>query len=256
MPCWELFEEQDRGVPRHVLPPDVTARVAVEQASTFGWAKYVGHHGRHRHADVRRFGAAEGAAEKFGFTIDASPRPPAISWGNPASMGLAWTNPPGDSSSGKIPLLFALSPHALRLGPGRAARPHPAFNRVRECRQVSQSTHSGMGEIIMVIKRTRLVCMGAFSVVAMGMVLSMATGLHGQPPSVSPAITVLAAGESLETWSPTEHSPDLVIHEWGTFLGNGAGRTAHHSMACITKNTRCPRSFIRGVAINCGLPEA
>jgi transketolase len=29
-----------------VLPPDVTARVAVEQASTFGWERYVGRSGR------------------------------------------------------------------------------------------------------------------------------------------------------------------------------------------------------------------
>ena len=46
-----------------VLPPAITARVAIEQASTFGWARYVGdaRHGD-RHGDLRRLGAAEGAA--------------------------------------------------------------------------------------------------------------------------------------------------------------------------------------------------
>ena len=48
-----------------VLPPAVTARVSVEQASTFGWERYVGVDGQaHRHADVRRVGAAEGPAEE------------------------------------------------------------------------------------------------------------------------------------------------------------------------------------------------
>jgi len=42
MPSWELFEQQDQSYRDHVLPPSVTARVAVEQASTFGWAHYVG----------------------------------------------------------------------------------------------------------------------------------------------------------------------------------------------------------------------
>jgi transketolase len=42
MPSWELFEQQDEGYRDFVLPPTVTSRVAVEQASTFGWAQYVG----------------------------------------------------------------------------------------------------------------------------------------------------------------------------------------------------------------------
>jgi transketolase len=42
MPCWELFEEQDEAYRRMVLPPDVEARLAVEQASTLGWDRYVG----------------------------------------------------------------------------------------------------------------------------------------------------------------------------------------------------------------------
>ena len=65
MPSWELFDHQPQEYRDSVLPPAVTARVAVEQASTFGWARYVGLTGAvHRHADVRRLGAAQGAAEE------------------------------------------------------------------------------------------------------------------------------------------------------------------------------------------------
>ena len=42
MPSWELFEQQEQAYRDQVLPPTVTARVAVELASTFGWAHYVG----------------------------------------------------------------------------------------------------------------------------------------------------------------------------------------------------------------------
>ncbi|HZZ83195.1 MAG TPA: transketolase [Anaeromyxobacteraceae bacterium] len=42
MPSWELFEQQDEAYRDAVLPPAVVARVAVEQASTFGWERYVG----------------------------------------------------------------------------------------------------------------------------------------------------------------------------------------------------------------------
>ena len=55
-----------------VLPPDVTARVSVEQASTFGWARYVGATG-HSIA-MRSFGASaplKDLQKKFGFTADA-----------------------------------------------------------------------------------------------------------------------------------------------------------------------------------------
>ena len=48
-----------------VLPPSVTARVSVEQATTFGWDKYVGLNGKHRHAHVWRVRAAQGIAEEI-----------------------------------------------------------------------------------------------------------------------------------------------------------------------------------------------
>ena len=42
MPSWELFEQQPQEYRDSVLPPGVRARVAVEQASTFGWERYTG----------------------------------------------------------------------------------------------------------------------------------------------------------------------------------------------------------------------
>jgi len=45
MPCWHLFERQDQEYKDSVIPPSVDARVAVEQASTFGWERYTGRDG-------------------------------------------------------------------------------------------------------------------------------------------------------------------------------------------------------------------
>src|SRR5262245_22556216 len=45
MPSWDLFERQPEDYRNSVLPKDVQARVAVEQASTFGWERYVGREG-------------------------------------------------------------------------------------------------------------------------------------------------------------------------------------------------------------------
>lgn len=45
MPSWELFENQSREYRDSVLPPEITARVAVEEASTFGWERYTGFDG-------------------------------------------------------------------------------------------------------------------------------------------------------------------------------------------------------------------
>src|SRR6185369_2361798 len=41
MPSWDIFENQTRKYRNSVLPPDVVARVAIEQASTFGWERYI-----------------------------------------------------------------------------------------------------------------------------------------------------------------------------------------------------------------------
>jgi len=69
MPSWELFERQRPEYRDAVLPPSVTARVAVEQASTFGWARYVGPAGET--IGMTTFGASAPLKElqtKFGFT--------------------------------------------------------------------------------------------------------------------------------------------------------------------------------------------
>ncbi len=69
MPSWELFDDQPREYRDRVLPPDVTARVSVEQASTFGWAKYVGATGHT--IGMRSFGASaplKDLMKKFGFS--------------------------------------------------------------------------------------------------------------------------------------------------------------------------------------------
>jgi transketolase len=68
MPSWELFEKQDKAYRDSVLPPNITARVAVEQASTFGWAHYVGIEGSI--IGMRTFGASaplKDVQKKFGF---------------------------------------------------------------------------------------------------------------------------------------------------------------------------------------------
>ncbi|QEH37755.1 Transketolase [Aquisphaera giovannonii] len=70
-PCWELFEDQDQAYRDSVLPPDVMARVSVEQASSFGWAKYVGARGAT--IGMRTYGASaplKDLLKEFGFTAD------------------------------------------------------------------------------------------------------------------------------------------------------------------------------------------
>jgi transketolase len=68
MPSWDIFEHQSQAYRDSVLPPEVTARVAVEQASTFGWERYVGRSGRV--IGMKTFGASAPLKElqrKFGF---------------------------------------------------------------------------------------------------------------------------------------------------------------------------------------------
>jgi transketolase len=72
MPSWELFDLQPREYREEVLPPDVTARVGVEQASTLGWERFVGSEGAM--IGMRTFGASaplKDVQRKFGFTPDA-----------------------------------------------------------------------------------------------------------------------------------------------------------------------------------------
>ncbi|MBL1069096.1 transketolase [Streptomyces sp. 7-21] len=72
LPCLEWFEEQDQAYRDHVLPPDVTARVAVEAAVGQSWHRYVGDAGRV--VSLEHFGASADAAtlfREFGFTPEA-----------------------------------------------------------------------------------------------------------------------------------------------------------------------------------------
>ena len=71
MPSWELFERQSQAYRDTVLPPAVTARVSVEQATTFGWSQYVGLTGES--LGMTSYGASAPLKDllpHFGFTVD------------------------------------------------------------------------------------------------------------------------------------------------------------------------------------------
>ncbi|MEJ7578588.1 MAG: transketolase [Pyrinomonadaceae bacterium] len=71
MPCWELFEEQEEAYCNEVLPPDATARLAVEAGARLGWDRWTGARG-----DVlcmERFGASapgDVTMKEFGFNVE------------------------------------------------------------------------------------------------------------------------------------------------------------------------------------------
>lgn len=68
MPSWEIFEQQPKSYRNSVLPPNVSVRVAVEQASTFGWERYVGD--AENVIGMKTFGASAPLKElqrRFGF---------------------------------------------------------------------------------------------------------------------------------------------------------------------------------------------
>ncbi len=71
MPSWDIFEHQTQEYQDSVLPPSLVARIAVEQASTFGWERYIGKRGRM--IGMKTFGASAPLKElqkKFGFEPD------------------------------------------------------------------------------------------------------------------------------------------------------------------------------------------
>jgi transketolase len=71
MPSWDVFEHQTQEYQDSVLPPSLVARIAVEQASTFGWERYIGKRGRM--IGMKTFGASAPLKElqkKFGFEPD------------------------------------------------------------------------------------------------------------------------------------------------------------------------------------------
>ncbi|MBU1154887.1 MAG: transketolase, partial [Proteobacteria bacterium] len=71
MPCWEIFEAQDKEYQDKVLPPKVTARLAIEAGVSLGWERWVGSQGAV--IGVDRFGeSAPGpmVMDKLGFNLD------------------------------------------------------------------------------------------------------------------------------------------------------------------------------------------
>jgi transketolase len=68
MPSWDIFEHQPQSYRDSVLPPEITARIAVEQGSVLGWERYVGPNGRV--IGMKTFGASaplKALQRKFGF---------------------------------------------------------------------------------------------------------------------------------------------------------------------------------------------
>jgi len=71
MPSWELFRKQDHEYIEKVLPREVSARVSVEAASTFGWERWTGTEGVN--IGLNRFGVSapyEDAYRELGITSE------------------------------------------------------------------------------------------------------------------------------------------------------------------------------------------
>jgi len=71
MPSWELFEAQSKEYQESILPPKLTARIAIEAGIKMGWERYIGQKGEF--IGMSTFGAsAPGGVlfDKFGFTVD------------------------------------------------------------------------------------------------------------------------------------------------------------------------------------------
>jgi transketolase len=88
MPCWELFDEQDQAYREQVIPPGITARVAVEAGIRQGWDRYLGSNGQF--VGMTGFGASAPAGtlyEHFGITAEkvVAAAEVAIAAGRPSS---------------------------------------------------------------------------------------------------------------------------------------------------------------------------
>ena len=71
IPSWELFDVMPEAYRRAVLPPDISARIAVEAGSPLGWERYAGSQGIIM--GMNRFGASAPAKDlfrTFGFTVE------------------------------------------------------------------------------------------------------------------------------------------------------------------------------------------
>lgn len=70
MPSWELFAQNSDGYKNNVLPPEITARLAIEAGVSMGWDAYVGTHGDVISIDTFGASAPGGLVlEKFGFNL-------------------------------------------------------------------------------------------------------------------------------------------------------------------------------------------
>jgi hypothetical protein len=111
----------------------------------------------------------------------------------------------------------------------------------------------------MVSRRTPVIHVRALGVVGLGVAFLMGAGLMSRPTSVPAASPVSAEGNLFESPSPTEPRPDLVIHEWGTFLGmsgsdgsslDGMYHEEHALPAFVHSRSRdqlrLPGSFLKG----------
>ena len=70
-PSWELFRKQSKEYQNSVFPSDITARVAVEAATSFGWHEWVGNDGKI--IGIDKFGAsgpAKTVFKNYGFTVE------------------------------------------------------------------------------------------------------------------------------------------------------------------------------------------
>ena len=71
LPSWYLFGRQEKSYRDSVLPPEISKKVSVEAASTFGWTRWVGASGSSLGLD--HFGASAPSDilfEKFGFAVE------------------------------------------------------------------------------------------------------------------------------------------------------------------------------------------
>lgn len=72
MPCWEIFEQQDKAYQTSIVGGDLGKRVSIEAGVSFGWSKWIGSDGIS--ISIESFGESApqaDLAEEFGFTVDA-----------------------------------------------------------------------------------------------------------------------------------------------------------------------------------------
>src|SRR5262249_16627541 len=71
MPSWDIFEREPQAYRDAVLAPAVTARIAIEQAPTFGWERYVGGGGKVIGMETLGGSAPlKAVQQEFGFTVE------------------------------------------------------------------------------------------------------------------------------------------------------------------------------------------